>query len=522
VPLPVGLRMFPAYLRDAGYFTSNNQKKDYNAIEGSGVWDESSKKASWRNRQPGQSFFFMQSFATAHESSLHFPAADITAKPTRTDPATVQLADYHPDTPTFRYTYARYLDRIQDIDQQIGEVVSQLQEDGLLEDTFVFYFGDHGGVLPRGKGYAYESGLHVPLVVRVPEKWQHLVPAANGSRLQGFVSFIDFGPTLLRLAGLPIPEKVDGHPFLGTGVQYDELESRNEALGYADRFDEKYDFVRTLRQGQYEYVRRFQPFYPDGLQNNYRYRMVAYQEWRQLYLDGKLNAAQRQFFEPGVAEALYDLNTDPGETHNLANDPQYQSTLQELRKRLQAVQTEILDLSFIPESELVSHAFADPEVYSQQDADRIRDLIEIAALQTLPFEQARPQLLAALQSDDPLRRHRATITCTGFGSQAADLKPAIEKLLTDAHPLVRVRAAEFLAIVYGEDVREAVLTSLYKTEHPVEVALILNSIVMLQDGPCGLRFSIDATRLSRQVRKNDSVQRRLEYLAPESANSSDQ
>ncbi|MCA9067192.1 MAG: sulfatase-like hydrolase/transferase, partial [Planctomycetaceae bacterium] len=176
------------------------------------------------------------------------------------------MAPYHPDTATFRYTYARYLDRIMDMDRQIGAVVDELTKDGLLEETFIFYFGDHGGVLPRGKGYAYESGLHVPLVVRIPDKWKQLVDATPGSRVNGFVSFIDFGPTVLNLAGVAVPEQMDGRPFLGQGVVGSEVEKRDEVFGYADRFDEKYDLVRTLRKGRFEYVRSFQPFNFDGLQ----------------------------------------------------------------------------------------------------------------------------------------------------------------------------------------------------------------------------------------------------------------
>ena len=209
VPMPEGVRMFPEYLRKAGYYTANNHKTDYNAIPGKGVWNESSKKASWRKRAEGQPFFYMQSFPVSHEGSLHFSPQAMNAGKTITDPDQVFVHPYHPDTPTFRYTHARYHDRIVEADRQVGGVVAQLEKDGLLEDTFIFYFGDHGGVLPRGKGYAYETGLHVPLVVRVPENWKHLVDARPGSRVKGFVSFIDFGPTVLNLAGVRIPEGID-------------------------------------------------------------------------------------------------------------------------------------------------------------------------------------------------------------------------------------------------------------------------------------------------------------------------
>ena len=149
--LPEGVRMWPALLREAGYYTTNNQKKDYNVVEGEGVWDVLSP-ASWRNRPTPQTpFFHMQTFTTTHESSLHFDETAFTQQPNRTDAADIHLTPYQPDTPTFRFTKARYFDRIQQVDGQIGNLVRQLEADGLLENTFIFYFGDHGGALPRGR-----------------------------------------------------------------------------------------------------------------------------------------------------------------------------------------------------------------------------------------------------------------------------------------------------------------------------------------------------------------------------------
>ena len=142
-----------------------------------------------------------------------------------------------------------------------------------------------GGYFRAARGYAYETGLHVPLVVYVPANWAHLVDAELGSRVKGFVSFVDFAPTVLHLAGVAVPPHMDGKPFLGKGVAMDELNQRDEAFGYADRFDEKYDLVRTLRKGKYTYMRNFQPFNFDGLWNEYRYRMLAYREWWELYRD---------------------------------------------------------------------------------------------------------------------------------------------------------------------------------------------------------------------------------------------
>jgi arylsulfatase A-like enzyme len=180
-------------------------------------------------------------------------------------------------------------------------------------------------VLPGSKGYLHETGLHVPLVVRVPDKWKHLVKLPLGSRVQGFVSFVDFGPTLLHLAGIKVPGHMDGKPILGPDVTLETLNQRDEAFGYADRFDEKYDFCRSLRKGRYKYLRNYQSYYPDGQQNNYRYQMLAYAEWRELFLAGKLNPLQQQFFLPKPAECLYDLETNPRETKNLAGDPNHSS-----------------------------------------------------------------------------------------------------------------------------------------------------------------------------------------------------
>ena len=174
--LPPDVKPWSAILRDNGYFCTNIRKTDYNFSTDAKLWDKpANNKSPWAGRKDKSApFFHMQSFGSSHESSLHFPASLMTKEATTAPAKQVKLHPYHPDTPTFRYTHARYFDRQGVIDAQIGAVVDNLRKDGLLEDTFVFYFGDHGGVLPRSKGYAYESGLHVPLVVRFPENFKHL------------------------------------------------------------------------------------------------------------------------------------------------------------------------------------------------------------------------------------------------------------------------------------------------------------------------------------------------------------
>jgi len=170
--LPAGQPTFYQAIQSHGYFTTNHTKEDFNFT--SQLRGRFDKGRDWRGREHGQPFFHMESLKQSHESSLHFPQSEFDGKTSVHNPTDIQLADYHPDTPMFRYTHARYLDIMLIIDDSVGAIVEKLKADGLLEDTFIFYFGDHGGVLPRGKGYAYESGLHVPLVVRVPANFRHL------------------------------------------------------------------------------------------------------------------------------------------------------------------------------------------------------------------------------------------------------------------------------------------------------------------------------------------------------------
>ena len=481
VPMPDNGKIYPWYLQQAGYYTSNNSKTDYNVITDEG-WNDSSPNAIWRNREAGQPFLHVQNTAITHESSLHFSREEmeITANTTTSD--SVALFPYFPDTPTFRYTHARYLDNHVRVDNYFADYIAMLEEDGVLDDTFIFYFGDHGGVLPRGKGYAYENGLHVPLVIYIPKNWKHLVDADYGSRIKGFVSFIDFAPTILNLAGIDIPPHMDGRPFLGAGVSIEEVNSRNEVFGYADRFDEKIDHVRTLRRGNIKYIRNYQPFNVDALFNEYRYRMLAYSEWWELYRAGSLDKTQKQFFEPRAAEQLFDLGDDPFETVNLAKDPAYADVLIEMRQELNSRVKSINDLSMFPESMLFTEAFDDPVSFGRKNSARIADLVNIADLGLQSFDDVAEDIETALKSEDPWVRYWGLIVLSGFGEEAHTFTEIAQSMATgDSENLVRVRAAEFLGLVHAENPGHYLVDALRKTDNTIEAMIILNSIVLLQD-----------------------------------------
>lgn len=508
--MPNSWKMFPAYLREAGYYTTNNAKKDYNVVEGAGVWDASSQWAHWRDRPRDKPFFHVQTYTDSHESSLHFDQSWVDHPDNQTDPGSVQLAPYHPDTALFRLTYARYHDRIQSIDEKVGKLIEQLRDDGELENTFVFYFGDHGGVLPRGKGFINESGLHVPLVVRVPEKWRQYSCFELGNRTDGFVEFVDFGPTVLNLAGIPVPAHVDGRPFLGPGVVKQEVDSRAETLGYADRMDEKYDLCRSLRRGNLKYIRNYQAIYPDGLQNNYRYLNLAWRQWRAMYHAGDLNEKQKTFFEPKPPEQLFDLDADPHEVNNLAAEPAYREQLLEMRGRLSTRLKSLPDLSFYPESHLVQFALDNPVEFGNQHRRQIGVYIDIADAVFSPTSVALTKIDTALRSNDPWARYWGYSACSIMGKSANPLfELADQAMASDDNQLVRLRAAEFLGLAGHADPIPTIREILETSDSAAVNLIALQTLVLFKDGPFPFDDSLDTSKIKVV---DEQVVRRIAYI----------
>ena len=481
--LPPEIRMFPQYLRELGYHTSNRSKEDYNAAKTPDVWDASSRQAHWRNRSdPRQPFFHVRTITTSHESSLHFDAEE-NKQPTETDPSKVSVPPYLPDTDLTRYTVARYHDRIVDVDESVGKVLNELEEDGQLENTFVFFFGDHGGVLPRSKGYLYEAGLHVPLVVRIPQNFASLCDRNRGDRSEGFVEFVDFAPTVMAIAGVEIPDTIDGQAFLGENVDAGQVDSRDRTYGYADRMDEKYDFVRSLRIGDLKYIRRFDPIYPDSLVNLYRERMLAYQQWRDMHEADELLPNEDQFFQPRRSESLFDLSQDPHEVQDLVDDPARRGELLRMRNELTQWMKSLPDLSFMTEVYLTEGGLNDPVAFGQENRAAIERYIDIANYAVQPFDSVQPMLMSSLTDDDPLVRYWAVVAALGIGDDAAPLAGDIARRLVDLEPFVVARAIEFTAIhdPGGKDPRPFLYRSLNRTANQAEALLILRAAKFLQD-----------------------------------------
>ncbi|PWJ37928.1 sulfatase family protein [Sediminitomix flava] len=519
VKMPKGLKLFPYYLRQAGYYTTNNSKQDYNFVaeDVNGVWDESSRKASFRNREENQPFFHVQNFYDTHEGQmfgeLKEGIEDIG------NPSEVELFPYHPDTDTFRKKYAQYISLNHYVDKKVGRLIQQLEDDGLLDDTFIFHYGDHGGVLPGGKGYAHNDGLQVAMVVHVPKNWKHLSPVSEGSRVDGFVEFVDLSATVLNLAGIKIPDLIDGKPFLGKGVSIEKLAKRDETFGYADRFDEKYDMVRFLRKGKYSYWRSYQPFNFDGLHNSYRYKQEAFREWRALAKKGKLNDEQLAFYHKRLPEQLFDLENDPHEVNNLALDPAYASVLLEMRKLMHDRVSDMPDLSFYPESFLLKGITTDGVSFGQEHKTEIRKLIDIADLQLQSFAMVKKKIGKALNSKNNFERYWALINCSVFGEEANQFYSQAEEMAkNDTDIFVRMRAAEFLGLTGRINPKPLLLDILEQCPDQIAANLVLNTIVLLSE-LTPMKLTLNDLDQSKWKNVEGNISNRFLYLR-ELANSS--
>jgi arylsulfatase A-like enzyme len=502
--IPPGLRGFPAYLRDAGYYCTNNAKTDYNApIDMKDTWDESSNKAHWRNRPQGTPFFAVFNHEVTHESQL-FPEniAKYPPLPDPTDPARIELPAYHPNLPDFRTDWANYFDQMARLDGQVAKLLSQLEEDGLAADTIVFYYGDNGGVLPRSKRFCYDSGLHVPLIIRFPKKYRHLAPANPGTRAVAPVSFVDFAPTLLSLAGLEIPKHLQGQAFAGPK----NAGPRQYAFSFRNRMDERYDMVRTVRDRRYRYMRNYMPHLIYGQHVEYMFRMRSVQAWEKAYREGRLSSPQKMFWEEKPQEELYDLQADPFEVRNLAASSEHREILRRMRRALRQHILEIRDNGFIPEgSSLEGYSPAhDALAYP---LDRV---LEVADTSIQRDAANLPRLISSLSDENECVRYWAALGCAMMRREAAAASEALGARLSDGSASVRVAAAEALVHIGRTDAGlNTLLDSLLKDKSPWVRLQAANALHNL--GPMA-RFALTAFRQA-VTDENDYVRRIARYAA---------
>lgn len=343
--VPHYVKCFSEYLRAAGYYCTNNVKTDYQFDPPVTAWDELSTEAHWRNRpDPDQPFFAVFNPTDTHESGM-WP--EKCPEPTF-DPDDMQVPPYFPDTPKVREAMARMYTNIEHNDGILGELLDQLEEDGLADNTIVMHWSDHGP-MPRGKRWPYDSGIHVPMIVRWPGG---LEPGSVSERL---LSTVDLGPTVLSLAGIDIPAHMEGRAFLGE----QEAPPRDYVYATRDRYDESYDMVRAVRDERYKYIRHCRPDLPYLLWIPFRNRHPILQEMWRLYMEGELEGPELAMFRDRPVEELYDTERDPHEIDNLARDPDYRGVLERMRGALDEWRREVGDMGEIPETEMVRQWYPD-------------------------------------------------------------------------------------------------------------------------------------------------------------------
>jgi len=454
ISMGAGRKMFPQLLREAGYYTSNNSKEDYNLEHTGKVWDESSPRAHWRKRTDGQPFFSVFNFVGTHESQIRTRPHEW-----KHSQEGVRVPAYHPDTPEVRLDWAQYYDNIELMDAWAGKILAELDADGLRDNTIVFFYSDHGSGMPRNKRWPYDSGLRVPLILSIPEKFQPLRPPEyrTGALTERPISFVDLAPTALRLAGAkPAPYH--------QGVDFTAGRKREYVFGFRGRMDERYDLVRSAFDGRYVYIRNYMPHKIYGQHIAYMFETPTTRVWKQMYDAGKLNAAQRRFWEKKPFEELFDVSKDRDEVTNLAGTRK--DVLARMRTALDEWIVSSGDRGFLPEAEL--HV-----------AGRSYDVKRVKAMADRAAAGAGAAPVEGLRDADSAVRYWAAL-----GYLIREKSPGLLK--SDPSPSVRAIAAEAEGRFGGPEASRAAAEELLElgdaSKHGVYVAMLaLNGLAAMGD-----------------------------------------
>lgn len=519
MPLPATVKTFPEYLRAAGYYTTNNAKTDYQFVPPPAAWDESSSSAHWRKRAPGQPFFSVFNFTVTHQSQIFAPEARYQANTRRLtaaqrrDPAKVAVPPIHPDTPEFRREWARHYENLTAMDYLAGDILEQLQADGLREDTIVFFFSDHGTGMPAIKMWAGGPSLRVPLLVRFPKKWQHLAPARPGEATDRLVSFVDFAPTILSLAGLELQPHFEGTAFLGPKA----APARQLIFAGKNRQSEMTDIIRTVRDDRFQFIRNFLPHQSRGQFMSYNWQHESMRTWERLHREGKLSGPPARFFAATKpVEELYDVRKDPWQIHNLATDPAYAKELSRLRAQLVAQMRTHHDLGLLPEYELHRRsAGTTPYIIATNPRlNPLDDLLRAADLANAMDTKNLPALVDLLRAPDSAVRWWAATGLLALREKAAPARSALHHALADSSPVVRVTVAETLAVLGALDTALPALEAAIRVEDVFVRLAALNAALRLGPVARPLLPSIAKARISHTDQKDaaDYLARMVEYL----------
>ena len=503
--IPDPIQCFTEYLRAAGYYCTNNSKEDYNFKTPQAAWDQSSKKAHWNKRPDGKPFFAVFNFTGTHESKLWNSANFDDTHPGRLKksqwqkPENMTVPPIYPNVPAVRQDFARLFETITSFDYFVKDRIDELKAAGLYEDTIIFIWSDHGNGLPRAKRWLYDSGTLVPLIVRIPEKYRTAEKDKPGTVDNQLVNFIDLGPTVLNLAQISIPDHMRGRPFLGDNLS----EQRPYIFGARQRIDELYDMVRSVRDKRYRYVVNFMPYLPYLPYLTYAERCNTMKAMRRLHAQGKLNPVQDHWMaDHRPAEELYDLDKDPWETRNLANDPAYADVKKQLKQALTEWMIETRDTGLLPEPEMIRLAEkvgGEYNIFRQPGgAERVKRLTQLALICANPQPGDRTAIEAALTDDDPAARYWAVLALRAVPDNSDQLRNAAK----DENACVRIAAAWSLALSGNQKDAVTVLEAELKQVKQQEETLHFAMNVLNQCGPAA-SAAMQTVKTLQQARGNE-------------------
>ncbi|MEJ2629095.1 MAG: sulfatase-like hydrolase/transferase, partial [bacterium] len=352
---------------------------------------------------------------------------------------------------------------ISKMDAKVGELLKELEENGLAEDTIVFYYSDHGGVLPRSKRFLYESGTKIPLIIRFPQKYQHLTSKQPGSREDRLVSLVDLAPTMFSLLNITIPVHFSGHAFLGNQTSAEPA----YVHFFRQRMDERYDMMRAVRDKEFRYIRNYMPHRKYGQHLWYLWRSPATRVWETAFKQGKCNTVQSRFWREKEPEELYHIKTDPHNVNNLANDPQYHNVLERMRKETSRWVRVSRDAGFLPEGLMIELA-GDKTVYeithsSHFPMEKIIETAEMASSKNIKYLST---LIKRLSHTQATIRYWAATGCAILGNKAKPAVPELTLLLKDPFADVRITAAEALCTMGPKKESLDLLVQEMRNENP--------------------------------------------------------
>jgi uncharacterized sulfatase len=447
--MPQHIKPFTFWLRDAGYYCTNNSKQDYQFKAPKGTWDESSGKAHWKKRPEGKPFFSVFNYTGCHESGIastsKYKRVTEGLEPHDRDVVAETLPPYYPDTRITREDWGRYYDVITALDRWIGEHLQQLDEAGLADDTIVIFWSDHGVGLPRAKRWLYDSGMQVPMIVRIPEKYRIGEQGAPGRISDQLVSLIDLGPTVINLAGVEVPEHMQGQAFLGKNCP----PAREYVFGARDRMDERYDIIRAVRDHRYKYIRNYEPFKTYYQYMNTPEKGATMQEIRRVQQEGTASEGVAQFLVPEKpVEELYDTENDPHEMNNLANDPAYEDVLTRLRNEHLKWVLETRDLGLVPEAEIRTLAADAGSEWAllngSDDATQFMEQLRLTSSVSLAGSDGLEVMRISLGNHIAAIRYWCAIGIGNLGKEAVSAESDLKAVLDDESENVRVAAARAL------------------------------------------------------------------------------